>query len=251
MELIITENYEKMSDKAFEIIKNEIKRKENPVISMTTGGTPRGLFKKLACAFNKDLDIEKVRFLNLDEYIGQKNEPYTVYRYMNENLFDLVSEKPLSWDYIHGDEKNIRDEIDRYKSVLDNTKRDIQVLGLGVNGHIGANEPGTPFDSSIFLANHDKSTIQSTANEYNIDISEAPNQMVTMGFLEILEAEKVLLLVSGRKKAQAVNNVLNGPISTDCPASYLRNKDNVIMIIDKDAASLLKDKELKWYQRKT
>lgn len=239
MELIILKDYEEMSEKTFKIIKNVIKEKENPVISMTTGGTPRGLFKKLANAFNNDLDIEKVKFLNLDEYIGEKNAPYTVYRYMNENLFDLVSKKPLSWDYIHGDEKNIEKEIERYKNVLDNTKRDIQVLGLGVNGHIGANEPGTPFDSTIFLADHDKSTIESTANEYNIDISDAPNQMVTMGFEEILEADKVLLMVSGSKKAEAVKNVLNGPISTACPASYLRDKDNVIMIIDEDAASLL------------
>lgn len=239
MELIIVKDYEEMSEKTFKIIKNVIKEKENPVISMTTGGTPRGLFKKLANAFNNDLDIEKVKFLNLDEYIGEKNAPYTVYRYMNENLFDLVSKKPLSWDYIHGDEKNIEKEIERYKNVLDNTKRDIQVLGLGVNGHIGANEPGTPFDSTIFLADHDKSTIESTANEYNIDISDAPNQMVTMGFEEILEADKVLLMVSGSKKAEAVKNVLNGPISTACPASYLRDKDNVIMIIDEDAASLL------------
>ena len=239
MELIIVKNYEEMSEKTFEIIKNEIENKENPVISMTTGGTPRGLFKKLADAFNNDLDIEKVKFLNLDEYIGEKNAPYTVYRYMNENLFDLVSKKPLSWDHIHGDEENIEKEIERYKNVLDNTKRDVQVLGLGVNGHIGANEPGTPFDSTIFLADHDKSTIESTANEYNIDISDAPNQMVTMGFEEILEVDKVLLMVSGSKKAEAVKNVLNGPISTACPASYLRDKDNVIMIIDEDAASLL------------
>ncbi|WP_058991189.1 glucosamine-6-phosphate deaminase [Anaerococcus rubeinfantis] len=239
MELIIVKNYEEMSEKTFKIIKNVIKEKENPVISMTTGGTPRGLFKKLANAFNNDLNIEKVKFLNLDEYIGEKNAPYTVYRYMNENLFDLVSKKPLSWDHIHGDEENIEKEIERYKNVLDNTKRDVQVLGLGVNGHIGANEPGTPFDSTIFLADHDKSTIESTANEYNIDISDAPNQMVTMGFEEILEADKVLLMVSGSKKAEAVKNVLNGPISTACPASYLRDKDNVIMIIDEDAASLL------------
>lgn len=239
MELIIVKDYEEMSEKTFKIIKNVIEEKENPVISMTTGGTPRGLFKKLANSFNNDLDIGRVKFLNLDEYIGEKNAPYTVYRYMNENLFDLVSKKPLSWDYIHGDEENIEKEIERYKNVLDNTKRDVQVLGLGVNGHIGANEPGTPFDSTIFLANHDKSTIESTANEYNIDISDAPNQMVTMGFEEILEADKVLLMVSGSKKAEAVKNVLNGPISTACPASYLRDKDNVIMIIDEDAASLL------------
>ncbi len=243
MELIVVKDYEAMSEKAFEIIKKEIETKENPVISMTTGGTPRGLFKKLSDAFNDNLDIEKVRFLNLDEYIGEKDAPYTVYRYMNENLFDLVSKKPLSWDHIHGDEKNIEKEIERYKKVLDKTKRDIQVLGLGVNGHIGANEPGTPFDSTIFLANHDKSTIESTANEYGIDISEAPNQMVTMGFKEILEASKVLLMVSGSKKAKAMKNVLEGPITTACPASYLRDKDNVIMIVDEDAASLLENKE--------
>lgn len=163
---------------------------------------------------------------------------------MYENFYNKINTQPKEIFLINGEADNKEEEINRYKEVLNAYPRDVQVLGLGTNGHIGANEPGTPFDSTIFLAEHDDSTIESTMREYNIERDEAPTEMITLGFTEILEAEKVILLVSGKRKSEAVKNLLEGEVSTDCPATALRDKDNVIVIIDEEAASLL-DEETK------
>jgi len=111
---------------------------------------------------------------------------------------------------------------------------------LGTNGHIGANELGTPFDSTLFLAKHEESTIQSTMKEYGITREEVPTEMLTLGFTKIFEAEKVILLVSGKHKAEAVKALLEGEITPDCPATALRNCDNSIVIVDEDASLLEK-----------
>ncbi|MDY0394533.1 6-phosphogluconolactonase [Virgibacillus halophilus] len=140
---------------------------------------------------------------------------------------------------IDGAAQDTDKEIARYKEILDQYPRDIQLLGLGTNGHIGANEPGTPFDSTMFLAQHDESTIQSTMKEYGIGREEAPTEMLTLGFTEILAAKQVILLVSGKHKAEAVKALLEGEITPDCPATALRNSDHTVVIIDEDAASLL------------
>src|SRR5699024_4484809 len=120
--------------------------------------------------------------------------------------------------------------------------RDLQILGLGVNGHLGANEPGTPFDSRLFLADSDESTIQSTMGYQNLTREEAPTQMLTLGLADMMEAKKVLLVASGERKAEAVKATIEGPINEDCPASILRAHPNAIFIIDDAAASLLDKK---------
>lgn len=240
MKTIFVRDYDEMSELAYSIIKELVETKKKPVISMTTGGSPRALFKLLVDAINnKGLDISNTTFMNLDEYIGPKDAAYTVRTFMYNNFYNVIGMQPNNIFLIDGEAEDKEKEIKRYKQILDENPRDVQVIGLGTNGHIGANEPGTPFDSTIFLAKHDESTIQSTIKEYKITREEAPNEMITLGFTEILEAEKVILLVSGKHKAAAVKAILEGDITTDCPASYLRDKSNVIMIVDNDAASLL------------
>lgn len=245
MKTIFVKNYEEMSEKGYEIIKDVMETKEQPVISMTTGGSPRGLFTLLVEGVNNGLDISNTVMMNLDEYIGPKDAVYTVNTFMYENFYNKINTQPKEIFLINGEAENKEEEINRYKEVLNKYPRDIQVLGLGTNGHIGANEPGTPFDSTIFLAEHDDSTIESTMREYNIERDAAPTEMITLGFTEILEAEKVILLVSGKRKSEAVKNLLEGEISTDCPATALRDKDNVIVIIDEEAASLLNEETKK------
>ena len=240
MELILVKDYDEMSQVAFDFIKEVIEEKADATISMTTGGTPRGLFKLMVDAIQKDtLDISKTTFLNLDEYIGPKNDPYTVYRFMHDNLYNLIDKKPETIFLIDGEGEDVDAELKRYGQILANHPRDVQILGLGTNGHIGANEPGTPFDSTLFLADHTESTIQSTMAGFNITREQAPTQMITLGFCEILEAEHVILMVSGVSKAEALKHVLEGEISEAWPASYLKNKENVIIIADEAAASKL------------
>lgn len=239
MKTIFVKDYDEMSKKAYEIIKEVIETKEEPVISMTTGGSPKGVFKLLVEGINGGLDIHNTTIMNLDEYIGPKDAVYTVRTFMYKHLYNLINVAPKNIFLIDGEAQDKDAEIASYKEVLSQYPRDVQLLGLGTNGHIGANEPGTPFDSTMFVAQHDESTIQSTMKEYGISKEAAPTEMFTLGFTEIAEAEIVILIVSGKHKAEAVKALLEGKVTTDCPATVLRNWDNAIVIIDQDAASLL------------
>lgn len=130
-------------------------------------------------------------------------------------------------------------ELERYAGILKKYPRDIQLLGLGTNGHIGANEPGTPADSTLFVADSCESTIQATQDLFGLKREETPVQMFTMGFREIMAADCVILAASGRKKAEPVKAVVEGEITEQVPASLLKNHKNFIFIVDEEAASLL------------
>ena len=239
MKVYFTKDYEELSQMAYDILVQTIKSNDHPVISLNTGGTPRGLFKKIVDGISNGLNIQNTTLFTLDEYVGPKNAIYSVQTYMKNNLIELIPEHFNNVYLINGDASNQEEEIKRYTDLLDKNPRDIQMLGLGTNGHVGANEPGTPFDSTMFVAKHTKSTIQSTMREYGIPLEETPKRMFTLGFSEIMAAKKIVLIVSGKHKAEAVKNLLEGEISTDCPVSYLKNHENFIVIIDEAAASLL------------
>ncbi|WP_130859224.1 6-phosphogluconolactonase [Gracilibacillus phocaeensis] len=239
MEVIYVKDYEEMSQKGFEQIKKVMETKESPVVSLNTGGTPKGLFQYLVEAINQGLDISDATIMSLDEYIGPKDAVYTVRNFMNQRLFNNIEQQPKHLFLMDGSTDDVESEIKRYKELLATYPRDIQLLGLGTNAHLGANEPGTPFDTTMFLAEHHESTIQSTMKEYGITREEAPTEMLTLGLKEIAEAETVLLLVSGKHKAQAVKDLVEGDVTPDCPASVLRNCENAVVIVDEDAASLL------------
>lgn len=243
MKLIFVKDYDEMSQKGYEYIKRTIETKGSPVISLTTGGTPKGLFKLFVEDINSGLDISNTTIINLDEYIGPKDDVYTVYTYMHKRLYDLIDSEPKNKFLINGETKNVEGEIERYTRIIANHPIDIQLLGLGTNAHLGANEPGTPFNSTMFLSQHDESTIESTMREYGLKREDTPTKMLTLGFVEIVSAETILLLVSGKHKAEAVKNFLEKEISPEYPASILRKFQNAIVIIDEEAASLLdKDK---------
>lgn len=239
MEVIFVKDYDEMSKKGYEEIKEVIEGKNSPVISLNTGGTPKGLYQLLVDDIQNGLDIRHTTILSLDEYIGPKNAPYTVNTYMHDRLFDLIDQKPKNVFLMNGEAEDTTEEIKRYTAILEDFPRDIQLMGLGTNGHLGANEPDTSFDSTMFVADHRESTIQDTMKEYDLERKETPVQMLTLGFTEISEAQKVLLLVSGQHKAEAVKMLLEGEITPECPASILRSWDNVTAIIDEEAASLL------------
>src|SRR5690625_4243128 len=242
MNTLFVKDYDEMSQKGFEIFREVIETKENPIVSINTGGTPRGLYKILVEAVNDGLDISNTTIFVLDEYIGPEDAPYTVKTYMKENFLNLIETQPKEVHFIDGSTENINDEIERYKKLLSKHPRQFQLLGMGTNGHIGANEPGTSFDSEMFLADHTESTIESTRKEYDLTEEETPNQMITLGFSEILEAEKILLLVSGNHKAEATRDLIEGEVTEENPASVLRTHDNTSVIIDEEAASLLSNK---------
>ncbi|MBC2162067.1 glucosamine-6-phosphate deaminase [Listeria booriae] len=240
MKIIRTKTYDEMSQKAYELVKDVIASKENPVINTTTGASYDGMFEKLVEGINNDeVDIEKVFMMNLDEFIAPREQSFTVYNYMHQKFYDQIKKQPKEIALLDGSLASFDKEIARYNKILQANKRDLQILGLGVNAHLGANEPGTPFDARLFLADSDDSTINSTMLYYKVSREEAPEQMLTLGLADMMEAEQILVTASGTRKAEAVKATLEGPITIDCPASILQNHPNVVFIIDEEAGSLL------------
>lgn len=241
MKVIKTRDYAELSKKSFDVIKHTLQYYDEPSINTTTGASYDGTFELLVEAINReDLKIDHAIFTNLDEYIAERDKKFTVYTYMHQKFYDLIKSKPKYIGLLDGSVSDYQKEIDRYNEVLRKYPRDLQIVGLGVNAHLGANEPGTSFDSRLFLADSDKSTIESTMNYQNLTREEAPTQMLTMGLADIMESNHILVASSGKRKAQAVKDTLEGPITEECPASILRKHPNVTFIMDEDAASLLK-----------
>lgn len=243
MKIIKVKNYEEMSDEILKIFVEQIKNKKNSILSFTTGATPREFLLKFTEEINKGLDISQCKFFNLDEYVGKKDKQYSVYSFMKSHLYDLIKSQPKEIHMMNAEAEDKQAEIERYRKLLEENPRDIQLLGLGINGHIGANEPVTSFNSTLFVADSHKSTIEATKNLFNLTFEETPTQMFTMGFKEIMEAKCVILAASGIKKADAVKKIIEGKITEEVPASILKKHSNFIFIIDKEAASLLKDLE--------
>jgi glucosamine-6-phosphate deaminase len=243
MNIIHTKDYEEMSREAYKVIENIIKKNSSPVINTTTGASYDRVFELWVHAINNDeISIAQSVIQNLDEYIAERDNPFTVYTYMQQKFYSLIKTQPKIVELLDGSSQNLQAEIARYNSALSKYPRDLQIVGLGVNGHLGANEPGTPFDSRLFCANSDESTIQSTMLYHHLNREAAPTQMLTLGLADIMEAKEVLLVASGSRKAAAVKATIEGPINTDCPASLLREHPNVTFIIDSAAASLLDNK---------
>lgn len=244
MHIILTKDYAEMSQKAADLFEEVIQKQDQPVVNINTGGTMRGFYDELV---HRDIDLSATTVMVLDEYIGPKDAPYTVYRYMHEVFLDHLQHQPKATYFINGATTDPQAEIARYQQLLADNPRDFQLLGLGTNGHIGANEPGTAFDSEMFLAQHDQSTVDSTIKEYDLDPEMAPNQMLTLGFKEIMAADEILLLISGAHKAEATKAFLEGEITEEVPVTHLRNHPNVTVILDEEAAQALSEDTLKGF----
>jgi glucosamine-6-phosphate deaminase len=232
MKLIKVKNYRELSKKAFDIVIKEISRKPSLVIGFPTGKTPIGLYKNLIKAYkNKEVDFSKIKVFNLDEYYPVKDNDKKSYRhYMFKRLFNKINVKKENINLLNGNTKNPEKECRDYENKIKKNPIDIQILGIGVNGHIGFNEPGSGFNSKTRLVNLAPETIK--RNKYL-------DKGITIGISTIMNSKKILLLASGKNKAKAVLGLVKGKISEDLPASFLRKHKNLIVIIDKKAGSLL------------
>ncbi len=240
MEVIITKNYDEMSKKAAEVIKDVVKKNHSAVLGLATGTTPIGLYKELiaACA-KKEISFKNVKTVNLDEYVGLPKEHVQSYDYfMKDNLFNHIDIDIKNTNLPSGVAPDLDAECARYTALLGKMKQSVQLLGLGSNGHIGFNEPKTPFDSTTHIVNLTESTIKDNSRLFD-DISEVPTKAITMGIANIMNAEKVLVVASGKNKAKAVYSMVKGPVTEDCPASVLQRHPDVVVVVDEDAASLL------------
>ena len=237
--LIKVKNYDEASDKAFEIMKEYLK--PGKVLGLATGSTPLGLYARMV----KDHEENKtsytdIKTFNLDEYVGLPiTHPQSYYAFMYKNLFNHIDIKDENVHIPCGIGDDIELKAQQYDEMIDENPVDIQILGIGSDGHIAFNEPGTSFDSLTHITDLAESTIQDNCRFFKNDISKVPTQAVTQGIATIMKAKNILLIATGENKAKAIKEMLEGEINENCPASILRNHDNVTVILDEDAASLL------------
>ena len=233
MQIIRVANAEEGGKKAFELIK-ECMNNGAKVLGLATGSTPETLYKEMTAS---DVDFTEMTSVNLDEYVGLGGEDEQSYRYfMNKHLFD---KKPFKETFVpNGKAEDLDAASAEYEKIIDAHPVDIQILGIGQNGHIGFNEPGTPLDSLTHVVELTESTIN--ANKRYFDkVEDVPTRAVSMGIGSIMKGKKMILMAYGEAKAEAIKGMIDGPVTTDMPASALQNHQDVVVIIDDAAASKL------------
>ncbi len=240
MNVIITENYDEMSKKAAEILVDIVKKNPNAILGFATGSSPIGTYKNMIKAYeNGEVSFKNVSSVNLDEYVGLSADHNQSYVYfMRDNLFNHIDIDLKNTNLPCGSAKDLKAECDRYNALLDTMKQDAQVLGIGSNGHIGFNEPNTPFDSVTHIVDLTENTIKDNSRLFN-SIDEVPRQALSMGIKNIMQAKSIVMVASGKNKAEAVRGMVKGEITPALPASILQLHPFVTVICDKDAASLL------------
>ena len=241
MKVYIGKNYEEMSRIAANVLSAQVMMKPDCVLGLATGSTPIGTYKVLIerCA-QGDLDFSQVKSINLDEYVGLSGEHDQSYRYfMNNNLFNHINIDKASTNVPNGLAEDVDAECERYNNVINTLGPiDIQVLGMGHNGHIGFNEPDDHFPLETHKVDLAQSTIDANARFF-ASADEVPRQALTMGIKTIMQAKKVLVVVSGKDKAEIVKKAFTGPVTPEVPASILQMHSDVILVADEAAASLL------------
>lgn len=236
--VVIADDYDLVSSEAFKIMRSVL-TKEKPVLGLATGSSPVGLYKKMIADHNSNnTSYKNVITFNLDEYIGiPRNHEQSYYTFMHENLFDSLNIPEENIHIPRGDCEDMEAECARYEEELSKYVIDLQVLGIGSDGHIAFNEPGVSFDSLTHVMELTEQTRRDNARFFDDDINEVPTHAITMGLASIMKASKIIVIATGANKADAVYGMVKGPKSTDCPASILQDHDDVTVILDNEAAS--------------
>ena len=241
MRVIKAKDYADMSKKAADIMAAQVLMKPECVLGLATGSTPIGLYQNLVERYQAgDLDFSAVRTVNLDEYKGlPKENDQSYYYFMNDNLFSKVNIDPKNTNLPDGMEPDSNKACEDYNKIIDSMGGvDIQLLGLGHNGHIGFNEPGDSFVPDVHCVDLTQTTIEAN-KRFFASIDEVPKQAYTMGIRNIMFAKKILVVVSGKDKAPILKEVINGPITPKVQASVLQLHPDVTIVADEDALSMM------------
>lgn len=240
MKVITTADYGEMSDVGFELMKDVIKNTPDATLGLATGTTPLGLYDRLvgACC-KKEISFKKIKTVNLDEYVGLgANDRQSYVYFMREHLFGRVDIDLKNTYLPDGLAADFRSECVRYDGILNAHPQSIQLLGLGRDGHIGFNEPGAPFDGHTHIVRLTETTVADNSRLFG-EHETVPGSAITMGIADIMRAKRILMLVSGENKKQAVYDMIKGPVTEDCPASVLQRHPDVTVVLDRAAAGLL------------
>lgn len=237
MKIYKAKDYKDMSRKAANIISAQVIMKPNCVLGLATGSTPIGTYDQLVEWYNKgDLDFSEVTTVNLDEYKGlPRTNDQSYYYFMHQHLFDRVNIDPERTNVPNGMEPDAEKECGRYEELIRSLGGvDLQLLGLGHNGHIGFNEPGEAFEKETHCVDLTESTIEAN-KRFFASADDVPKQAYTMGIKTIMQAKKILIVVNGENKADIVERAFFGPVTPKVPASILQLHNDVTLVGDEAA----------------
>ncbi len=224
-----------------DLILNEVKSNSKIVLGLATGSSPITTYENIIVKSKElNLDWSKVTTFNLDEYKGLSSQHSQSYRYfMNNKLFDHINIDQKN-TFVPSGMIETNNEAQKYDELISQKGGiDLQLLGLGINGHVGFNEPGSDFEGLTSIVKLTKSTIEANSRFFENE-NDVPTQAISMGLKSIMNAKKIILIATGSAKAEAVKNLVEGPISKDWPCSILLNHKDVTVVIDNEAARLLK-----------
>lgn len=245
MRIYISENNNDLSRKAANIISAQIITKPDSVLGLATGSSPIGAYQQLVEWYEKgDLDFSEITSVNLDEYVGlSADNPQSYAYFMHHHLFDHVNILPERINIPNGLAQDIASECDCYNQIIQAQNGiDLQLLGIGANGHIGFNEPGEAFEKETHLVHLTEETIQANSRFFD-SIDDVPKYALSMGIKSIMQAKHILLVASGKAKAEALKKSLFGPVTPEVPASILQLHNHVTVVADADAYSAIAEME--------
>lgn len=240
MKIIITKNYDEMSSVAADLVEKCINKKPNAILGLATGSTPIGLYKELIKRHNDNkISFKDITSVNLDEYIGLPGDHDQSYRYfMNENLFNHVDIDKTKTFVPNGKAEDLNEEAKNYEKNIDDLGGiDLQILGIGTNGHVGFNEPSSKLELYTHIEDLTESTIHANSRFFD-SIDDVPTTAISMGIGSIFKAKEIILLASGENKAKIMQTLKDTLVTPLIPASFLKLHPNVTIIMDEDAASL-------------
>jgi len=242
MEIIIKENYDKLSEEAALFVKKRIIEKPDLVLGIASGSTAVGLYQELIKMHKEQgLDFSKITIFNLDEYLTlAPSHPFSYNSYLRKNFVSHINVLEENIFLMNGSAENPEAYCKWYEEkIKEKNDIDLQILGLGRNGHIAFNEPGSDFDSITRVVELDETTINDNARFFENKIENVPKIAITMGIKTIFQARECLLLANGKHKQEIVKKTLKGPITRDVSASILQKHPNIIVMLDKEAAGNL------------
>lgn len=244
IQIFVKDDYEAISKKAAQIVAAQMTLKSDSVLGLATGSTPEGMYAQLVEMYKEgEIDFSEVTTFNLDEYyqLDPNNDQSYAY-YMNKHLFSHVNIKPEQINIPSGISDDIEKTCREYdEKIIANGNVDIQVLGIGHNGHIGFNEPDIRFEVGTHLVELDEDTIKANARFFASE-EDVPKKAVSMGIRNIMHAKKVLLIANGEKKSEILAEMLFGDVTPNVPASILQLHNDVTIVLDKAAAKHILEK---------
>ena len=236
MKYLIFDNKKEASIESYKILKSLID--ENSTLGLATGSTPTDLYAEMIADYKAgNFSYKNIKSYNLDEYVGiSYDHPESYHKFMDTNLFDHIDINKENTHVPNASAADLELAVKTYQEELDKAQIDVQILGIGGNGHIGFNEPGTPFDSGVHVVDLKEETIKANSRFFDGDINLVPKQAMTMGIKDIMRTKHIILLAFGKEKREAIRSLVEGEkITENIPCTILKNHPSVYVLVDKEA----------------